>query len=74
MYRHGFSFPQDPIRKEKYIEASGQQNWMLTKLSTIYSDHFNLNDFDIKFYRRKTDVRPTASLRAGDHSLRSLTT
>ncbi|XP_026333360.1 THAP domain-containing protein 1-like [Hyposmocoma kahamanoa] len=40
-------FPQDPFRKEKWIEATGRQNWMPTKLSTICSNHFNENDFVI---------------------------
>lgn len=47
MYRNCFSFPQNPFQKEKWIEATGRQNWMPTKSSTICSDHFNQNDFVI---------------------------
>ncbi|XP_026738561.1 THAP domain-containing protein 1-like [Trichoplusia ni] len=33
-------FPKDPIIKEKWIEATGRQNWRPSKLSTICTEHF----------------------------------
>lgn len=38
----------DPDRKEKWIEATGRQNWFPAKTSTICSDHFVEQDFLIK--------------------------
>ncbi|XP_047987790.1 uncharacterized protein LOC125227501 isoform X1 [Leguminivora glycinivorella] len=48
-----FRFPKDPFQKEKWIDATGRQNWMPVNSSTICSIHFSENDFLItaKGYR-----------------------
>ncbi|XP_022818985.1 uncharacterized protein LOC111351319 isoform X7 [Spodoptera litura] len=41
-------FPDDPIFKEKWINATGRLTWFPTKNSTICSQHFKDEDFTIK--------------------------
>lgn len=52
-----FRFPKDINRKEKWINATGRENWVPTKHNTICSDHFNTNDILItkKGYRYLSD-------------------
>ncbi|CAD0196217.1 unnamed protein product [Chrysodeixis includens] len=34
------NFPKNPLMKKKWIEATGRQNWLPSKLSTICTEHF----------------------------------
>ncbi|XP_038215508.1 THAP domain-containing protein 1-like [Zerene cesonia] len=46
-------FPKDLNTKVKWIEATGNKNWLPSKFSTICSIHFNEDDFvDTKKFRR----------------------
>lgn len=53
-----FRFPKDLNRKEKWIKATGRENWVPLSHNSMCSDHFNTNDIFIskKGYRYLTDT------------------
>lgn len=40
-----FRFPKEPNLIEQWIDATGRENWMPTKTSTICSKHFTEKDY-----------------------------
>ncbi|CAK1580409.1 unnamed protein product [Parnassius mnemosyne] len=46
-------FPKKPDIRKQWIEITGRKDWIPTKSSTICSQHFNEDDFEVKNSKKR---------------------